>query len=42
MAPDCVLGSENILYVPKRVRLRCLLACGLVGYHFEHPRCKAL
>ena len=42
MTPNCVLGSQNILNVPQRVRLRYLLLCGLVARHFEHPYCEAL
>src|SRR6186997_389250 len=37
MAVSFVLGSQEILTVPRRVRLRFLLACGLVHGHFELP-----
>jgi hypothetical protein len=37
MASNFVLGSQTILNVPQKVRLRLLLACGLVRDHFEQP-----
>ena len=37
MAANFVLDSQEILNVPRRVRLRFLLACGLVPSHFEQP-----
>jgi hypothetical protein len=37
MAANFVLDSQKILTVPQRVRLRFLLACGLVFGHFEQP-----
>jgi hypothetical protein len=37
MAANFVLDSQEILNVPQRVRLRFLLACGLVRGHFEQP-----
>jgi hypothetical protein len=38
MAANFVLGSQEILNVPQRVRLRFFLTCGLVGRSFEHPQ----
>jgi hypothetical protein len=35
MAANFVLDSQEILNIPRRVRLRFLLACGLVRDHFE-------
>lgn len=35
MTANFVLDSQKILNVPRRVRLRFLLACGLVRGHFE-------
>jgi hypothetical protein len=37
MTDNFVLDSQEILNVPLRVRLRFLLACGLVLGHFEQP-----
>ena len=35
MAANFVFDSQEILNVPRRVRLRFLLACGLIRDHFE-------
>jgi len=37
MAVNIVLDSQKILNLPRRVRLRFLLTCGLVHGHFEQP-----